>query len=68
MNAVSSCCHRGIVAGHRKEFPLGGSTWYQTYKVDICDCCGMEVEEIAYACGICGVVGCSGSCEKVGVK
>lgn len=60
-NLVSECCHRTVVVGSFKEFPLGGSTWYQSFKVDVCECCGKECDEVE-ACEVCGVVGC-GECD-----
>jgi len=41
---LSPCCHYSIGEGARKEYPLGGTAWYQTYKINICEKCGNEVE------------------------
>ena len=66
LNQVSSCCHRPIVVSQRMEYPLGGTTWGQAYKVDLCECCGKEAEPVN-ECGICGVVGCENECEEATV-
>lgn len=63
MISVSGCCLKPIVVGNRREYPLGGSTWYETYKVDICEGCGKEVEEPVLVFECCGTEICS--CEAV---
>jgi hypothetical protein len=63
MNSVSPCCHAEVAGDIRLEYPIGGRSFSIPYKVDRCQCCGKEVEDYAYACGVCGVVGCTGGCE-----
>lgn len=60
---VSGCCHAEIVGGARMEFPLGGTTWGITYKIDCCSECGKEVEDYAEVCECCGEINCHGTCE-----
>lgn len=56
MNIVSRCCLKPIVVGFNKEYPLGGTTWYQLFKADICEGCGREIEEDPVAvCDCCGL-------------
>ncbi len=45
MNGVSPCCKAEIVQSSVREYPLGGSVWYESYLVDVCEQCGKEVEE-----------------------
>lgn len=67
MNVVSACCHRPIVAGSRLEYPLGGSTWAVSCKVDICECCGLDIDDVGSVeeCEECGLPGCKGNCEQL---
>ena len=58
MNQVSPCCHKSIVVSHRLEYPLGGRTWHQTFKIDVCEGRGREVEEYLSECEECGTVDC----------
>lgn len=60
---VSSCCHAAIVEGSRNEYPLGGRTWSQTFKIDVCEDCGKEVEETLTACEECGEIDCTSHME-----
>lgn len=59
---VSSCCHREIVESSKMEYPLGGTRWGISYKVELCSSCGKEADPVE-ACGGCGVVGCRGCKE-----
>lgn len=59
MSVVSECCNKEIIVCRGREFPLGGSTWGQSYKYDACAGCGMETTPVD-ACEECGVVGCLG--------
>ena len=63
VNVVSACCHAGIVGGIKREYPLGGSTYSISYKIDCCDCCGNEVQDYAEVCEGCGEIGCYGACD-----
>lgn len=47
MGMISHCCHAPVVEGTRKEYPLGGTVWFESYKIDVCDKCGKECEAIA---------------------
>ena len=58
VNLVSACCHREIVSTTKLEYPLGGRQWHQAYKVDVCECCGKEVDDSVEACGYCGLTEC----------
>ena len=55
---VSVCCHREVVASTKLHFPLGGSTWREVFKVDVCSCCGREAEEFLSTCEECGEISC----------
>lgn len=41
---VSDCCGASVSTGTMKEYPLGGSTWYESYKIDVCDKCEKPCE------------------------
>lgn len=43
---VSSCCRGEVYRGQRREFPLGGSTWYETLIVEMCEICGKECDSV----------------------
>lgn len=62
MNTVSGCCLKPIVASPKREYPLGGTTWYQTHKVDLCEGCGKEVEDPVLVHECCGIETCE--CEE----
>lgn len=61
-NLVSDCCERMTVQSTKHEYPLGGTTWFQSFKVTTCTGCGQECEHVE-ACENCGEVGCMGVCE-----
>lgn len=58
VNLVSGCCFREIISTTRLEYPLGGRTWAQSYKVDVCSCCGKEIEDPVEVCECCGLQEC----------
>lgn len=58
MKQVSNCCLKPILVDWKREYPLGGRNWYQTYKVDVCEGCGKEVEESVNVHECCGVEIC----------
>lgn len=55
---LSPCCKSPIVCGSVREYPLGRKSWYETYKIDICERCGKEVEEALEGCEMCGEPEC----------
>ena len=59
-NYVSGCCHREIISTTKLEYPLGGTTWYESYKVDVCEGCGLEVDEPLAVTECCGVANPNG--------
>ena len=59
MNFVSNCCMASIEVGTRMEYPLGGSTYGISYKVDYCDSCGKEVDEVVEVTECCGEEQCT---------
>lgn len=67
MNIVSACCHRGIVNDIRLEYPTGGRTWAIPYKVERCESCGRDIDDVGTEeeCEECGLVGCKGNCEQI---
>lgn len=66
MSKVSGCCHREIIKRHGMEYPLGGSTWGQSYTYDACSCCGNEVYDYVKTCDDCGEVVCDCVERKAG--
>ena len=60
MNIRSACCHKPVVSSTKLHYPLGGRTYYESFKVDVCECCGMEVEDYVEECEECGEVACGG--------
>lgn len=62
MKQVSPCCLSEIVQSTRREYPLGGTVWYESYIVDVCEKCGKEVEDpiLVQECHTCGGSGFSG--------
>ena len=58
MNSVSGCCLKPIETGAKREYPLGGSTWYETVKVDYCTGCGKAVEDVVSVHSCCGLEHC----------
>ena len=63
MIVVSKCCNRPIIVGYKHEYPLGGSVWRETFKVDICESCGRETTEYVEQCEVCGELECY-ECES----
>lgn len=61
-NLVSPCCHSGIGSGSKMEYPLNDG-YGMSYKVDVCEECGREVENPVEQCMACGEVECRGECE-----
>lgn len=54
---LSECCLREVLEGSKKDYPLGGSTWYISYQIDVCECCGKECETVEkFICEECGAV------------
>lgn len=60
---VSICCLKPIVVGLKREYPLGGSVWYETFKIDVCEGCGKEVDDYIEVHDCCGLEHCE--CEEV---
>lgn len=60
---VSACCLKPIVVDWKREYPLGGSVWYETYKIDVCEGCGKEVDDHIEVHDCCGLEHCE--CEEV---
>lgn len=56
---VSACCLKDIISTTKLEYPLGGTTWYESYKVDVCDGCGLEIDEPLEVTECCGEESCS---------
>lgn len=56
---LSRCCHREIITTNTREYPLGGSTFFQTFKVDVCECCGLEIDEPLEVTECCGEEQCT---------
>lgn len=52
-NVVSQCCGASVEPGIKKEYPLGGRTWYETLLVDICEDCKQECDAVM-VCSYCG--------------
>jgi hypothetical protein len=63
MNTISQCCKASVSPDLKREYPLGGNTWSQTFKIEVCDSCQKECETME-ACEICGEVNCQGECEE----
>jgi hypothetical protein len=57
MYTVSSCCLRSIEPGIREEAPLGGQ-FNLRYQVEVCSCCGKEVEDTVDVTECCGLERC----------
>jgi hypothetical protein len=64
---VSNCCEASVIEGVRREYPLGGRTWGMDYKLQVCDKCKKECDEVA-ACEVCGEISCKGECEELKVQ
>jgi hypothetical protein len=63
MNIVSQCCKASVSTYLKREYPLGGQMWSQTFKIDVCDSCHKECETME-SCEVCGEVTCKGECEE----
>lgn len=59
MNQISECCRASIGTGTKLEYPLGGSTWYESFEVTYCESCGMEDVVILEVTECCGEVTCT---------
>lgn len=57
MYTVSSCCLRPIEPGYREEQPLGDG-YPIRYQVQVCGCCGKEVEDTVQVTECCGLERC----------
>jgi hypothetical protein len=54
---LSECCLREIKVGCEKEYPCGGRTFCQSFKVERCECCGLETSGVMKeVCDDCGAV------------
>jgi hypothetical protein len=43
---VSDCCKAPVLTGIKREYPLGGKTWHETFKVEYCESCGNECDKV----------------------
>jgi hypothetical protein len=66
MKLISHCCGKPTYEGTLYEYPLGGNTWRQAYKVTRCTECGDECEEV-HGCDWCGEEGSSDELVPVGL-
>lgn len=64
---VSACCLKSIVNDVRLEYPLGGRTYAIPYKVERCEGCGLEIDNVGETevCETCGLELCEGDCEQL---
>lgn len=70
MNFLSACCMREIITTNTREYPLGGSTFFQTFKIDVCSGCGLEIDEPVAVTECCGEISCEcgDSCRECGAE
>lgn len=52
-NLISQCCKAPVVPGIKREYPLGGHVFYESFLIDVCEACGKETEPM-HACEYCG--------------
>jgi hypothetical protein len=62
VNLVSQCCKASVSPDLKREYPLGGTMWSQTFKIDVCESCQKECETME-VCEVCGEVDCLGGAK-----